>query len=332
MGSPPLPGDNLVARSALERKLASIDLNLLVALDALLECRNVTHAARKMGQTQPAMSRSLARLRDLLGDDLLVRSSSGLKLTARGEYLSEIVPATMSHIRDVISAREKNVGVRLSMSAHLMPALLPHLMQSAPRENLRTKISTHKTPREGVSQLRDRKAQFLLGSAVEGESDIGRETMASEDFVTLVAFERHQLRGVRPTEPAFLELTHINLVEDGSELFPQVADALTDHGIPRSRLMEVPDVTSAALMASESRLALTIPRSIAGWLTKTLPLSAVHPPIAIQQQEVALSWLISDFDNSWRRLVDNIGRAAKEAIALDQASIRVMRLVSSEAG
>src|SRR5690606_2013980 len=85
------------AGASLSRKLAGIDLNLLVVLEALLICRNVTHAARRIGQTQPAVSRSLARLRSILGDDLLVRSSTGLKLTAHGEYLAEIVPATMSH-------------------------------------------------------------------------------------------------------------------------------------------------------------------------------------------------------------------------------------------
>src|SRR3954469_3986689 len=58
--------------------LAGTDLNLLVALEALLAERNVTNAANRVGLSQPAMSRALARLRRLFDDELLVRSSAGL--------------------------------------------------------------------------------------------------------------------------------------------------------------------------------------------------------------------------------------------------------------
>nr|MDQ3034011.1 LysR family transcriptional regulator [Myxococcota bacterium] len=57
-----------------ETNLAAVDLNLLVALDALLEERSVTRAARRLGLSQPAASHALARLRELAGDPLLVRS------------------------------------------------------------------------------------------------------------------------------------------------------------------------------------------------------------------------------------------------------------------
>ncbi len=58
--------------------LASIDLNMLSALEALLEHRNVTHAARHLGLSQPSISRALTRLRGIFNDDLLVRGSRGM--------------------------------------------------------------------------------------------------------------------------------------------------------------------------------------------------------------------------------------------------------------
>jgi DNA-binding transcriptional LysR family regulator len=70
-----------------ELHLGSLDLNLIVALDALLEERNVTRAAERVGITQSAMSHALARLRTLTGDALLVRSASGMVATARAEEL-----------------------------------------------------------------------------------------------------------------------------------------------------------------------------------------------------------------------------------------------------
>lgn len=319
-----LSGDS----APLERKLAGVDINLLVALEALLICRNVTHAARRIGQTQPAMSRALARLRDLLGDDILVRSSTGLKLTAHGEHLADIVPATMANLRDVLSSRQSGPSIRLSINSHLMPALLPHFLRSPARGNEVLRVGTHTSPSEGIKQLRSRTAQYMLGDVDKLPDDLQSEIVFRDDFVTLVAFERHRLGGIRPAPKAFMELTHVNLVENGTPVFPQFAEALIDHGLRSARLFEVPDVTSAALMVTESTLALTVPRSIAGWLTRTLPLSAVMPPLAIPALEVSICWLSDDQDSAERqRVVNGIGAATREAIASDQARVQVLKVV-----
>lgn len=313
-----------------DNELSRIDLNLLVSLEALVICRNVTHAARRLGQSQPAVSRALARLREIFGDDLLVRTASGLKLTARGEYLAEIVPAAMLHVRDVIFSRQLDDSVCLSINANVVPALLPYFFQSAARKNQPLKVNSHKSPAEGVAQLRSRTADFILGAVTDTEGDIECETILTEEFVTLVAFERHTAVGIRPTKEAYLELTHINLVENGAELFPQVAEALAIHGVRRSVLFEVPDVTSAALMVSESKLALTVPRSIAEWLTKTLRLSVILPPITIAMQEVAMSWLSTASNKGQRRMIEGIADGARQAMAKDQSSVRVVRWIWQE--
>ncbi|MEJ0022241.1 MAG: LysR family transcriptional regulator [Alphaproteobacteria bacterium] len=68
--------------------MSGLDLNLLPPLEALLRRRNVTHAAADVGLSQPAMSRALARLRDVLGDPLLVRAGGGLALTPKAARLA----------------------------------------------------------------------------------------------------------------------------------------------------------------------------------------------------------------------------------------------------
>ena len=69
--------------------LKSLDLNLLVALDALLREANVSRAAMRIGLSQPAASHALQRLRDLLGDPLLVRTGARMELTPRAEVLRQ---------------------------------------------------------------------------------------------------------------------------------------------------------------------------------------------------------------------------------------------------
>src|SRR5258706_5324400 len=67
--------------------LSSLDLNLLVALDALLLEANVSRAAMRIGLSQPAASHALQRLRDMLGDPLLVRAGARMELTPRAQAL-----------------------------------------------------------------------------------------------------------------------------------------------------------------------------------------------------------------------------------------------------
>ena len=69
----------------------AVDLNLLVALDALLHERHVTRAAARVGLTQSATSHALGRLRELFGDELLVRSPHGMEATVRAVALAEPV-------------------------------------------------------------------------------------------------------------------------------------------------------------------------------------------------------------------------------------------------
>src|SRR6188508_2792017 len=76
--------------------LARIDLNLLVAFDALLTERSVTKAANRVGLGQSAMSHNLARLRILFGDELLTRGADGMRPTPRALALADPVRVTLS--------------------------------------------------------------------------------------------------------------------------------------------------------------------------------------------------------------------------------------------
>src|SRR5688572_18861743 len=84
--------------------LSEVDLNLLVALDALLEARNVTAAAARVGLTQPALSRALARLRATFGDPLLVRTARGMRPTPRAEALAVPLRRALGDVARLLAA------------------------------------------------------------------------------------------------------------------------------------------------------------------------------------------------------------------------------------
>src|SRR5205823_4386506 len=79
--------------------LNSLDLNLLVALDALLREANVSRAAMRIGLSQPATSHALQRLRDLVGDPLLVRNGARMELTPRAQALRAPLAQTLDQVR-----------------------------------------------------------------------------------------------------------------------------------------------------------------------------------------------------------------------------------------
>ena len=113
--------------------LTNIDFNLLKALDALVAERNVTKASKRLGRSQPAVSNALQRLRQLLGDDLLVRGPSGFVLTPRAEAIREPLREAMGLMESCLAEAPqfdpaKATGVfRLSTPDRLSIALLPPL-------------------------------------------------------------------------------------------------------------------------------------------------------------------------------------------------------------
>src|SRR5687767_5365939 len=122
--------------------LHGIDLNLLVAFDALMAERSVTCAGARIGRTQPAMSAALARLRALLRDELFVRGPDGLQPTPRALDLATPLSAALAQIQQTLAFTQdfdpasSAATVTLGLSEHpaflLLPRLLPALQAAAP--------------------------------------------------------------------------------------------------------------------------------------------------------------------------------------------------------
>lgn len=86
--------------------LSRIDLNQLLALQAMLEEKHITRAAIRVSLSQPAMSRVLSRMRAALGDDLLVRSGVGYERTPRGDRLLQELEALLPRLNAAIASND----------------------------------------------------------------------------------------------------------------------------------------------------------------------------------------------------------------------------------
>src|SRR6516225_874795 len=147
--------------------LASVDLNLLVALDALIAEAHVGRAARKIGLSQPAASHALNRLRELLGDPLLVRVGSRMQLTPRAAGLRESLPTILSRVQALFVADsfapEKSL-LRFSV-----------MMKVLPWQSLAT-----------MSPERFRSIDLLVSCSDKDVPGFGRETLFTDTEVTVV--------------------------------------------------------------------------------------------------------------------------------------------------
>lgn len=141
--------------------IAAIDLNLLVALEALLKERNVTRAGKRIGLTQSATSHALKRLRELIGDQLLVKSGHDLKPTTFAEELEPKISRLLQDIRETLigGARfePKTDHRTFTISSDdycglvLLPPLIAHLRRLAPRVELRIRPLGQNSPYEALA-------------------------------------------------------------------------------------------------------------------------------------------------------------------------------------
>src|SRR5580704_3262057 len=207
--------------------LRQVDLNLLSTLYALLEERHVTRAATRCFLSQPAMSRSLERIRDTFGDELLIRTGRTYERTVRGEWLlrelENLLPRLEALVRgesfDPAQSRERlRTAVTDNGSIVLLPALTQRIRTAAPDITLEI-VAWHDRSFEDVEAG---KIDLAL-SPLAAPAPLETETLFKEDFVCLLGAD-HKLRSRRFTLKQYLELSHVavgtldRLIESWPEL------------------------------------------------------------------------------------------------------------------
>lgn len=198
------------------RELGRLDLNLLVALEALLEERNVSRAAQRLFITQSAMSKTLGRLRELFDDPLFVRKASAMVPTPRAEQLAQQLPQVLLAVQEMFApadfdpltyAGQFNLLVQGHMGVWLLPLLLERLAESAPL----VRLATHSRVDDPFEQLGNGKLDFLLQAERQSYPDDVRLTTIGYAPPTLLARKGHPLEGQQITWEKALQFPHVQL-------------------------------------------------------------------------------------------------------------------------
>jgi DNA-binding transcriptional LysR family regulator len=265
--------------------LASLDLNLLVALEALLEESSVGQAADRVSLSQPAMSHALKRLRVLLGDPLLVRVGARMQLTARAEAMRHPLQDALTRVRDLLigegfeparSTRTFRLFVADNASDLLLPALLKRLEDEAPTVCIRVQPLVGNTwdPFE-LARLVD-VAVACVPSRFKGFY----QQRLFTDRDACVVRRGHPSARLLAKPEEFLKAKHVAVV--GREFTEDPVDTwLRQEGCERNVVLTVPHYLQALHVVSESDLIGVIPERLIRAFAGILGLDAVTVPLDV---------------------------------------------------
>ncbi|WP_084044617.1 LysR family transcriptional regulator [Ensifer sp. WSM1721] len=296
--------------------LASIDVRMLLVLEALLEHRNVTHAARHLDLSQPSVSRALTRLRLIFNDDLLVRGSRGMVPTPHAECLAQMLPMVLNSIRGMVNcgvAQGKSRStVRIAMPDHQAIVLLPPLLPLLHERASDLDIVTDSDLTGAVRRLEQGEIDLAIGQIGSAPQSYFRRRLYPDHFACLLRSD-HPVLAQDWTIDTFTALRHAAVASDAKDGFDRVQDELAKLGVRDRDPVLVSNILTAALAIMATDLVLVVPCRVATKVAALLPLAIVDPPVDLSPYEVALIWherCHRDPDHRWLR--HEIAAAAAE--------------------
>ena len=273
--------------------LRRIDLNLLVILDALLSEQHVTRAAERLHLSQPAVSHALARLRDVLGDPLLVRAGSTLVPTARALELVAPLAEALAQVQSLLAPNTFDPATarrtfRVAMSDYGAAIILPGLIRTLRREAPDIDLQISHASREGMLEgVLNGDIDVAAGVFPEMPNELRSSVLFEERYVCLLDRRSLPADGVLDL-PTYLSRPHVLLEMRGSGT-PEIERALTALRERRRVAISLPHWSVAPQLISGTDLILTVSsRSVRD--IDQQQLIVLPPPFEIAPFTFVLAW------------------------------------------
>ena len=276
--------------------IRNIDLNLLVALDALLSERNVTRAAARLGLSQSAMSASLARLRQVFGDPLLLRTAGGMLPTSKAEELSVPVKQVLDEISRIVEQSEvfdpTTARLKFTIAASdyvefaILPQLVNHLEKHAPYTRLEIQPSEYAAIGK---QLESGDVDLAVINVANAPGAVRSRPLYAERFVIVIRREHPQLKRNMSVED-FCALDHVLVARRGRSFAGavQIDEALAAVGLKRNVRLSVPHFLLVPEIVARSDMIGVLPERLAR--NYNMRLQVVDLPFDIPHLTIAAVW------------------------------------------
>lgn len=272
--------------------IRNLDLNLLRALDALLETRSVTQAATRLGLTQPAVSGMLVRLRDAFHDPLFVRAQRGMIPTPRAEALAQPLKAALREIEGLLLSQrfdpavaELTVSIAATDYAQrvvILP-LLHSLRQEAP--SIRVSVRPIDMP-QLVLQMERGGLDMALITPEMAPDHLRARTLFDENYACVLRAD-HPAACAPIDLDTFCALDHAIMSHDGTQFRGATDRALEALGRSRRVVLSVPSFIFLTDMLRSSDLCSLLPTRLVRGMRG---LVAFPPPLAVPGFTKILAW------------------------------------------
>lgn len=267
--------------------LQNLDLNLLMTFETLMTERHVTRAAERAHLSQSAMSHALNRLREQLGDPILVRTDQGMQPTPRAMTMLpavrqalKLVERTIAPPEDFVPAESERRFVIAStdyFEMAVLPDLVAYLQQAAPRVSVEMELISS---RFSAQRLEEHSVDLLVGldETEEMPSHLIKEHWIWEEQVCLVG-DNNRSVGCELSLEQYADSPHVVFVDlVGGGESSRIDSWLEQKGLARDFISRNLNYLAAARIVVKTEAIMTLPRQLAILLCQMLPVRLVKPP------------------------------------------------------
>ncbi|MDE2301375.1 MAG: LysR family transcriptional regulator [Sphingomonadales bacterium] len=298
-------------------RFGRLDLNLLVALDALLDEKSVSMAADRLCLSQSATSSALGRLRDYFGDDLLVVKGRAMVLTPRAEELIDPVRAVLEQIRSTVAVAPPfdpatcDRQIRMMASDYSTQALLAEAFALFEKEAPAMRFEVQPMGDNPIESIERGHIDLLLTIDVAIAADHPSQILFEDDYVVVGWAENPALRGPISRE-AYFALGHVT-ARFGRARVPAFDDWFVRRQKQQRRIEVVaPSFLSLPGLVVGTRRIATMHRRMAEMVVRNMPLVAREVPFDIPPIREAVQWNIANTnDKALRWVVDRLAAVAR---------------------
>jgi DNA-binding transcriptional LysR family regulator len=289
-----------------------LNMDLLIALDALLRLGNVSQAAQELGISQPALSSRLSRLRKLFSDKLFVPATSGrgIVATPRAEALGLRLAGVLSQLQTMVASPEPFnphssektfvLGLHRNPAAMVAPDLVPHVMALAPSIRL---AFTWPSAEQIVKQLEAGTIDLLLGADFPLHGDLISRLLLEEPLMTVQRVGHP--RGTGPMDlDSFCQYTHVTASELGASFSDSIDEQLSSLGRSRRVVASLQRYAVLPRVVEKSDCLCTLPKSFLDRYGDSL--HQFQPPIELEPARLCAYWhprSQEDSAHAWLRCV-----------------------------
>jgi len=274
--------------------ISKLDLNLLVTLDTLLAERNVTHAARRLNLSQPAISTRLTRLRDLLGDPLLLPAQRGMIPTERALELQEPLHTALEGVRRVVAENSPfdpstiTATIAIAASDYVQYAILIPLLDVLRRDAPGIKVAWRTIDTSMLdTQMARGDVSLALSTPETAPETLRMRKIYREEYVAIARCD-HPAIGRSLDLDSFCALDHVIVSPEGGGFEGPADDALAALGRNRHVALSAPGFLVVPEIVARSDMIALVPSRVAQGRTGQIRM--FDPPMPVTGFDMALIW------------------------------------------